>query len=75
MLYQLSYFRISYNRFPDCECKGNTFSETPKIREHFLQYFFQKIDFSLSFSPRFYLENDKKSSIKIFIIKHIHRKL
>ena len=31
MLYQLSYFRISYNRFPDCECKGNTFSETPKI--------------------------------------------
>ena len=31
MLYQLSYFRIVYNRFPDCECKGNTFSETPKI--------------------------------------------
>ncbi|WP_418825928.1 hypothetical protein, partial [Phocaeicola sp.] len=41
MLYQLSYFRIVTLRasgFPDCECKGNAFSETSKT----LRYFFHE---------------------------------
>ena len=41
MLYQLSYFRIvtlRANGFPDCECKGNAFSETSKT----LGYFFSR---------------------------------
>ena len=41
MLYQLSYFRIvtlRANGFPDCECKGNAFSETSKT----LGYFFHE---------------------------------
>ena len=41
MLYQLSYFRIVTLRasgFPDCECKGNAFSETSKT----LGYFFHE---------------------------------